>query len=166
MVTISVAEAQATLQRASEQAMLKGVEIGAQLAEEQAALEVAQAAQEVAEQRAQMCELEDELQWQRDAREEEREAARQAKREAAQEGEQELAVMQSVFNAELQDMESLIGQVTAASVATERALQDRVSTLQCQLGGGTWLSAVGSAKQSAADALRGAAKAEAIFKIV
>ena len=51
--------------------MLKGVEIGAQLAGEQAA-------QEVAEQRAQLCELEDELQWQRDALEEEREVARQA----------------------------------------------------------------------------------------
>jgi len=71
---------------------------------------------------------------------------------------------QVTLTAELQEMESLIAQVVTAAVWAEQAMLTRISTLQQQLGGGNWLSAVGRAKESAAAAQRDADKATAKAK--
>ena len=160
MIIVSRQEAKAALQRASEQATLAALQFASEefTAATQAA--VAEAAAELEHQLAQQHELEDELQWHRDAPDEERAKTQQA----AQQRSQELAVVQATLVAEVQDLESIIEQVAGASHAAEKALQARISALQQQLGGGNWLSAVGTAKQSAADALRDATKATALAK--
>ena len=127
-ITVPAAEARAALQHAAEQGALAGAQLGAEMVTEQLQKEKEAA---VAAARAE---------------------GKTEKEAAVKAAHAEGAVNIAIMSIELRAQEDAVKDVIGASVAAQRAAYARISTLQQQIGGGNWLSAVQNAKRAAEDA--------------
>ena len=122
-VTVSVEEAKAALQLATERGTLAGMQVGAEMAGVEFAKAAEAAVAAVVAEKA------------------EEKAAALADLAVTKEAEKKAVV--ATLTVEIGDLEEVVADVTASAVAAELALQARISSLEQQLGGTNWLSARG-----------------------